>query len=191
VPVIHLQLFPLPSKAMHAMAICVEGRYAILLGKDSNYPAPAAFTLAHELGHVMLGHLQAGGAIVDIDDPAKDRQDGDDEEARANEYALVALTGSPQPMIEVEGKGVGARSLTKAVLEAGPRERIEPGTLALCYAYQMNKWPVAMASLRQIYEQAWPVRNVVNNIAKEQLNWSAVSDDTAEYLASVMGLGDA
>jgi hypothetical protein len=191
VPVIHLRIFPLRAKSMHAMIVRIDGRYAILLGKDSNYPAPAAFTLAHEIGHLMLGHLSDGAAIVDLDDPGKEPQNGDAEELSADEYALTTLTGSPQPVITVQGDGFGARSLAAAVLEAGPAVRVEPGTLALCFAYQTRDWPTGMASLRHIYQEPKPVWKEVNQIANTQLNWSAVSDDTADYLRIVMGLGDA
>ena len=56
-PVIHLRVFPLEAKRMHAMAVKVANRHAILLGRDAQYPASLAFTLAHEIGHVMLGHI--------------------------------------------------------------------------------------------------------------------------------------
>ena len=64
-----LRIFPLKNKAMHAMVVRVRGRYAILLGRDATYPAPVAFTLAHELGHVLLGHLGDAPALVDLRDP--------------------------------------------------------------------------------------------------------------------------
>jgi hypothetical protein len=76
VPVIHLRVFPLEAKSMHAMVVAMDGRHAILLGRDASYPAPVAFTLAHELGHVMLGHLAGAPALVDLKDPALAR-DGD------------------------------------------------------------------------------------------------------------------
>ncbi len=69
VPVIHLRVFPLEAKRMHAMAVKAAGRHAILLGRDAHYPAPVAFTLAHEIGHVMLGHIAASSAIIDVGDP--------------------------------------------------------------------------------------------------------------------------
>ncbi len=46
VPVIHLRIFPWPQKRMAAMTVRVADRYAILLGKDSMYPAHIAFYLA-------------------------------------------------------------------------------------------------------------------------------------------------
>lgn len=87
IPVIHLRVFPLAAKRMHAMAAGIAGRYAILLGRDATYPAPVAFTLAHELGHIMLGHIAASSAIVDFGGPLEASR-GDREEEEADQFAL-------------------------------------------------------------------------------------------------------
>lgn len=191
VPVIHLRVFPLQTKSMHAMVVRADGRYAILLGRDASYPAPVAFTLAHELGHLMLGHLAEGAAIVDLDDAGTSRDEADSEEVTADKYALSVLTGSEEPVIQPDTQEFGARRLAMAVLEAGPRARIEPGTLALCYAYQTNEWAKGISSLQFVYGAAKPVWKEVNGIAGTQLDWSAISDDTASYLQNVMGHEDA
>lgn len=191
VPVVHLRVFPLPAKSMHAMVVRADGRYAVLLGKDANYPAPISFTLAHEIGHMMLNHLTEGGAIVDLGDPGSDDGRTDAEEVAADRYALSLLTGSEAPVIQPDTDDFGAWKLAMAVLDAGPRNRIEPGTLALCYAYQSNDWPKGMASLRHIYRVAKPVWQEVNGIASRELDWSAISDDTADYVRTIMGLAHA
>jgi len=67
IPVIHLRVYPLTAKRMSAMSVRVGDRYAILLARDAVYPAPIAFYLAHELGHILLGHLAEGSAIVDME----------------------------------------------------------------------------------------------------------------------------
>ncbi len=99
VPVIHLRVFPLETKRMHAMAVKVAGRHAILLGRDAHYPAPVAFTLAHEIGHVMLGHITSSSAIIDVGDPLGPSQ-GDVEEDEADRYALELLLGTSRPDIQ-------------------------------------------------------------------------------------------
>ena len=147
IPVIHLRVFPLAAKSMHAMVVKADGRHAVLLGKEGNYPAPIAFTLAHELGHVMLGHLGDGAAIVDLDEPGIGGPDADPEEREADEFALEILTGTKEPTIRPNSDRFGARALAEAVKQAAPRERIEPGTLAMCYAYQSREWAKGMASL--------------------------------------------
>lgn len=68
IPVIHLRVFPWPRKRMAAMTLRHGDRHAVLLAKDSMYPAHVAFYLAHELGHAALGHLQPGHLVVDLED---------------------------------------------------------------------------------------------------------------------------
>ena len=69
IPVLQLRIFPLSQKRMHAMTAAVGGRAAVLMARDSSYLAPMTFTLAHEIGHVMLGHLTGATAVVDLEDP--------------------------------------------------------------------------------------------------------------------------
>ncbi|MER9816741.1 hypothetical protein [Mesorhizobium sp. M0129] len=185
IPVIHLRVFPLETKAMHAMVVAVDGRFAILLGRDASYPAPVAFTLAHELGHIFRRHLGDAPALIDLKDPAT-AQDGDEQEDEADAYALTLLTGSPKPDIETNVDKFNAPSLASAVLNAGPLYNIEPGTLALCLAFQREAWPIANAALRFIYTEPKPVWREVNGIAESEIGWDQLSDEAAQYLRNVM-----
>lgn len=185
VPVIHLRVFPLEAKSMHAMVIGLDGRFAILLGRDAQYPAPVAFTLSHELGHIMRGHLGDAQALVDLEDPALAR-DADDQEDDADRYALTLLTGSSQPEITTNLSSFNAPTLATAVLSAAAQYGIEPGTLALCVGHQRKIWPVAMASLRFIYSEKKPVWQEVNGIADGELDWETLSDEAADFLRNVM-----
>lgn len=189
IPTIHLRVFPLEQKSMHAMVVEDKGRYAILLGRDATYPAPVAFTLAHELGHVMLGHLANSVALVDMDDD-EDRETVDPQEEQADEYAITLLTGTPDPQITTSTESYNAPMLANAALDAGQRHRIEPGSLALCLAHRTDRWPVAMASLRYIYTTSKPVWQEVNMIARNQLNFDALTEESAEFLQNVMFGGD-
>lgn len=173
---------------MHAMVVKVDGRFAILLGRDAGYPAPVAFTLAHELGHAMLGHLGEAPALVDLEDPAFAR-DGDDQEDEADRFALSLLTGSPEPAIETNLTRFNAPTLAAAVLDAAARYAIEPGTLALCLGHQRKAWPVAMSALKFIYSERKPAWREVNGIADGELRWDDLGDEAADYLRNVM-IGD-
>lgn len=189
IPVIHLRVFPLASKRMYAMAVRVGDRHAVLLGRDANYPAPIAFALAHEIGHIMLGHVAASSAIVDIGDPLTAPHD-DAEEQEADEYALELLLGSSQPQIEANLERFNAPQLAAAVLQQGPQSRIEPGTLALCVAYHRGIWAVASSAMKFIYAEHKPVWQQVNAIAAAQLDFTTRDDDSTDYLERIMGIGD-
>ncbi len=99
IPVIHLRVFPWPQKRMAAMTVRVDDRCAILLGKDSMYPAQVAFYLAHELAHISLAHLASDPVIVDMEQAVPSLQDPDAEEGSADRFALELLTGDPQPVV--------------------------------------------------------------------------------------------
>ncbi|MBN8500643.1 MAG: hypothetical protein J0M19_05780 [Sphingomonadales bacterium] len=190
IPVIHLRVFPLDAKRMHAMVVHSNGRFAILLGHEARFPAQLAFTLAHELAHIMLGHLAGAPALVDLEDPAT-AAERDGQELEADGYALTVLTGSSDPTIETSIDDFNAPTLAQAVRRAAPVYRIDPGTLALCLAYRRQSWPVAMAALNILYPDIGPLWQEVNDVAARQIGWDALSDDASDYLRSVMGLPDA
>jgi hypothetical protein len=189
IPVIHLRVFPLEAKRMHAMAVKVGGRNVILLGRDAQYPAPVAFTLAHEIGHIMLGHIGTSSAVIDVGDPVGQPM-GDRDEEDADRYALELLLGTSQPDIQTNFARFNAVQLATAVLSEGPKRQIEPGTLALCLAYASNTWPIANAAMQFIYTEQKPVWQEVNRIAGRELELGAIGDDSGEYLRRIMGMGD-
>lgn len=187
IPVIHLQVHPLAAKHMCAMAVSIDDRYAVLLARDARYPASSAFHLAHEIGHVVLGHIEHGSAVIDMEDPAERGRQGDGEEESADHFALELLTGDPNFTVEKVGQGNGARQLADQVIAVGKERRIEPGTLALCYGYVTNEWATVYAAMPLIYRQAIPVWQVTNQIASQQVNWDILGEENASFVRAVMG----
>lgn len=189
IPVIHLRVFPLEAKRMHAMVVSTAGRFAILLGKDSQYPAPVAFTLAHELGHIASKHLDGAPALVDLQDPAH-AKDPDAQETEADRFALQLLTGREDPHITTSEATFNAPTLAAAVIRAASEYRVEPGTLALCLAYRTGAWPQAMAAMKFIYGEGSPVWSKVNELAVDQLHFDRLAPESADYLRNVIGARD-
>lgn len=185
VPVVHLRVFPLAVKAMHAMVTGVGDVGAIMLGRDASYPALLAFTLAHEIGHLALQHVGSGTALVDVEDPAQVK-DRDQEEEEADAYALTLLTGSPKPDITTSFDRYNAPTLAAAAINAGPSHRIEPGTLALCVGHLQGNWPVVMAALGMIYPRPVPVWKALNSTAVAEMNWDALFEDDRDFLYALL-----
>lgn len=185
IPVIHLRVFPQRAKNMHAMVARSAGRHAILLARDAHYPAPVAFTLAHEIGHIMLGHVSATSPLVDGEDYLEVI---DDEEEAADAYALELLLGTSKPDIQTSFATFNAAQLADAVLREGPLHKIEPGTLALCLAHKTTAWPIANAALQSIYTEKKPVWREINGIAAIQLKLATNVSDAADYIQSLMGV---
>ncbi len=187
-PVIHLRVFPMLRKRMAAMTVRRGNRHAILLAKDAVYPASIAFYLAHELAHVVLGHLTRDSALVDLDDNQLTTADADPEEAAADTFALELLTGEPSPVVLSSlTRRSTARALADAALNAADELRIEPGTLALCFGHSTNDWAVAIRAMSYIYSSARPVWEFVNGIAIRELLIDQIPDDIQPYLRAVMG----
>jgi Zn-dependent peptidase ImmA (M78 family) len=189
IPSIHLRIFPWPQKRMAAMSVGVGQRSAILLAKDSDYPAQIAFYLAHELAHVFLGHVGHDKVIIDLEpQEAAALSSGDDpEELEADAFALELLTGEPQPIVLPTPSGASARTLAATALNVADELRIEPGTLALCFGHSTRDWPTAIASLRHIYATPKPVWKEINGVAMRQLTLMNLPDDTLSYLQQIMG----
>jgi hypothetical protein len=188
IPVIHLRIFPWPQKRMAAMTVRVGERWAILLGKDSNYPAPLAFYLAHELGHIILGHIGADRQIVDLEEQGLSLGSDDSEEGPADAFALEVLTGDPRPVVLPAEPGTASgRELARVAVESAVELGIEPGMLAQCFGYSTGDWPTATAALNYIYETRGPVWRVVNDLAIRQLNLEEVPSETQDFLKAVLG----
>ena len=189
VPIAHLRVFPWPQKRMAAMAVSLRARSSILLGRDSHFPAPIAFYVAHELGHIALGHLKEDRLIVDLDDDeTSELTDGDDEERAADAFALELLTGAPQPtVLSTHGQPVSGRELARACLASAEGLQIEPGMLAQCFGYSTGAWDTVNVALRHIYPDAGPVWETVNGIALRELRLRDVPQDAADFVLDVMG----
>lgn len=189
VPVIYLRVFPWSAKRMAAMTVRVGDRSAILLGRDSEYPAPVAFHLAHEIGHIGLDHLSPGEAIVNVDPPERSLEPVDEEEGAADRFALELLTGRPDLEVTEAEDSASATpgGLAAVVRQEGPRLQIEPGTLALCFGYSTQKWEAAFGALKAIYASPAPAWEAVNAVAGAQLELGSLPADASRFLTAVLG----
>lgn len=186
-PVVHLRIFPRAQKRMAAMVVRVASRGAILLARDSIYPPHIAFYLAHELGHLLLGHVLDETGIIDMEAQPEETTE-DSEEASADRFAMQLLTGFPEPKILPESNNYNAPALAAAVLRAAPSLNIEPGILALCFGFSTGNWAVANSAMQFIYENSGPVWQEVNRIATRELDFTRIPEDAASYLATVLGV---
>lgn len=185
IPVGHLRIFPLKAKRAAAMSVRMNDRFAVLLSKESDYPAWVAYYLAHELGHIMLGHLASSPVVVDFE--ADDESPADPQETDADRFALELLTGESDPIVVSNAERPGARQLARRALEVSTELRVEPGTLALCFGHSTHDWATANAALRYIYNEKRPTWSAVNGIAATQTDSSRVPEDSRGFFAAVLG----
>ncbi|MBN9546998.1 MAG: ImmA/IrrE family metallo-endopeptidase [Alphaproteobacteria bacterium] len=186
IPVGYLRVFPLTAKRMAAMAVNINDHYCILLSQNARYPAPVSYYIAHELGHILLGHLEGQRALVDVGDPLT--KDNDPEEIAADRFALEFLTGQPEPTVTTDAKSFLSRQLADVAIRSAGKLGIEPGLLAMCFGHSTGRWDKAYGALKYIYSEAQPMWEPVNNVLVDQLDWSAISPDMTAYVQGVLGI---
>lgn len=185
VPVLYLGVFPLDGKRMFAASTRVDTRHAVLLGRRSIFPAQVAYYVAHEIGHIALGHSADSAAVVDLGDPLQ-LGDADDDESAADRFALELLTGRPDPQIEWNADKFTAPQLAEVALRDGPALGIDPGVLALCVGHRSQRWAQVFSALSLMGSAVPDLADEINAIARAQLQWDTLPSDAAEFLSAVM-----
>jgi hypothetical protein len=184
IPVLHLAHFP-TGKKMDGMAAMFNGRPAIVIAKNHKHDAWLSFILAHELGHIASGHLSTAPFI--FDETVRSDAEGD-EEQQANRFAMELLTGDP---VGYDDKlWFDSKQLAELVTVTGEKHKVDPGVIALSYAWHRGYMGIGQGALNILYPQADAV-GIIRRKLQEQLNWSELSADTADYLRRICGLEDA
>lgn len=188
IPVIKTKLFPLRAKKMQAMSVGLNDRYAIILGRDIRYPAWSSFVLAHELGHILHGHITSGSALLDMGDPVT-APSRDEEETAADRFAFALLTGNEHFKVEATVANYSSAQLAESVVRQAPGLRVDPGVIALALAYATKRWPQTHNALKLIRDQHLDqdIGVGINWLASQNLDWDALTNEQAAYLRSVMG----
>ncbi len=145
IPVIHLASAMMKRK-MDGIAMATKGRPTIVLSslKPSGF---LLFHLAHELGHIALGHLEPNGAIVD-NEIKKDSENKDVSERDADNYALELLAGNHRNL-NLRRYEAPAQ-LARTVTEFGRRNGIAPTHVLLNCAYNGNFWGLCVNTLKTL-----------------------------------------
>jgi Zn-dependent peptidase ImmA (M78 family) len=185
-PVLHVLAFPPKAKKIDGLAYARSGRSAIVLCKNTQYSAWLLFILAHELGHIVWGHINSDGVLID---EQVDRNSTDAEEKVANAFALELLTGNPRSQVFAVGP-VSARALAKAAYQAGVHEQIDPGHIVLNYAYQTGSdgFAVANAALKLLEPHADPI-GLMRSRMLAHLDKTRLSEDTYEFILQTTRVG--
>ncbi len=199
IPVVHVDCRRIKGRTMEAMAVRVDGRYAIVLSLNHRSRARLLFHLAHELGHVMLGHLDHDGVIADegIADGAQgDVVDQDDQEREANAFAVELLTGEARTVYKLGAKARTETLINNAVAKA-ERDRVHPASIVMLNTQYLrnemphiNPWGRASRALRDL-EPDSDAPYEINQVLQETLQWDRLSEDQVEYLEELLDLEEA
>lgn len=175
IPVLHID--KLPGKKMTGLVVREDDRFAIVLSKK-NTPSHHVFHLAHELGHIALGHLQGNGFVADESIGGADTLDADEKEADA--YAIRLLNGKDAAYHARTALHSG-KQLYTAALATAKLEKIDVGHIILNYGFAQKNMGLAHTALKHISGET-DGSKVINNAFFKALNINALSEDQLDLL---------
>lgn len=148
IPVIHLAT-PLLGKKMDGIAMSINGRPSIVLSSKKKNGF-LLFHLAHELGHIALGHVTENSAIVDDDITEADSPQKDEDERAADRFAIQLLTGDSNSRIQLNGFIKGP-VLANLATQYGATHKIDPTHVLLNAAHnRRDAYPMCIAAINVI-----------------------------------------
>jgi len=192
VPVIPLPNVPRGVKKMDAAAIRVDGRPSIVIAIRNNSKAWLSFLVAHELGHLCLGHVSPNASIVEgsISDSADFDVGGetDQQELQANAFAHELMGGHEiDQIIERWARGLPAVSLATSALADARALRTAPGHLILRHAFLTRQWPEARSALNFLSDDLDAQSTLVERLSRE-IDTAHLADDLQDYVEQLTGV---
>ena len=184
IPVLRVAEFPGGMHKPDALAVIVHGRPAIVLCRQTEFSAWLLFHLAHELGHIILGHLQGWSILVD--DEVKG--DTDTEETEANQFAVELLTGFHSRSYNYGS--VNSRQLAMVAQAVGRDNDVDPGFIALSHGRMTGNWGTANGALK-IIESNPNALVAVRRRMLQHLDRERLPDDISDFLMRITGADDA
>lgn len=134
-------VIPMSGPGFSAAAWHVGERPVVILKAKQEFSAHWLFELAHEIGHLALGHASGDDWIVDVDQPQPGFNVTDKQEEEANAFALALLVPDRKQLLEEIRTGSGQATQEQKLRFKGEVERVAeergltPGLLGFIAAY--------------------------------------------------------
>jgi hypothetical protein len=181
------------NRKPQGMVVRVRERIVIVLSGNTS-AAHVEFDLAHELGHILAGHLEENDCIVD---ETLDRESSDDREREANDQALELLCGRESQFYSE--RWLDAAQLATVAIKRGKTDRIEPGHLVLNFGHTMNGLvesynghavaQKALTIVQSRHPQPDPAETLLRGI-EDGLSWGQLDDAKYDYIRKMVGIGE-
>jgi Zn-dependent peptidase ImmA (M78 family) len=182
IPVVHFSL-PKGTKKIDGMVASFNGRPVIVICCARKAAAWLAFILAHELGHILAGHVQERFYV----DESIAQEEQDPEETEANEIAAKLLLGNLRNY--VWSSKLYPNQLESVARRFSTRDDVEPGLICLNYGWKRDikeEWGIAMSALKT-FEPVQTAPHTINQRLIPNLDWDKLDRDSQDYLRLVTG----
>lgn len=193
IPVVHFDDFP-TFKRVHKFDGLVGyfyNRPVIVISLKHSSPARLLFILAHELGHLIKGHVQDNAIVDEEIEP----ESVDGEELEANEFAVELLLGKPD-MGYYTPRILTGEQLANYAQRISSRDRVDPGVVVLNIAWSKANititrkeqgiiWATAFKALK-IIEGNTDAQRQINTYVQKYVDLDRLDGDSQDYLKLVI-----
>jgi hypothetical protein len=189
VPVIYLADLGEGVLKMDGMVVQARDRPVVILSKASQLWAWQLFILAHEVGHVALGHVAPDEILVDEELGADSYalEDPDVDERAADIFAIELLNGRPEATYSASDMQINSVELTNAAFIFGKTNQIDPGHIALNFAHASGRWGVGIAAAKLLQDRNPPAPAIISQAMWGGIHADALSPDNVEFLERATG----
>jgi hypothetical protein len=189
VPVVYLAGLGQGVAKMDGMVVHTGERPVIILSKVSPLWAWQLFILAHEVAHIVLGHVAPGEILVDeeLSEDLYVSRDNDLDERAADMFAIELLNGRSNATYTLSDNRANFRELAHVAYEFGKENQIDPGHIVLNFANQSGKWDVGIAAAKVLQGENPPASVVISEAMWHGIDPEALPMDTIEFLGRVTG----
>ncbi|MEX0654150.1 MAG: ImmA/IrrE family metallo-endopeptidase [Phycisphaeraceae bacterium] len=181
---IHPDRMPKSIRRFQGLAMFCDRRPMILLGHGTDSPPRLAFHLAHELGHLLLGHVTPSDPP--LIDSVLEQVDDEPQERDADAFALTILTGLPNPQIAKPQYELSGKKLAAIALSAGPQAGADPGIVALVYGRTNDRWPVAQNALKALGQDHGAHETIARALG-DRLHEQEMPESTERFVTALAG----
>jgi transcriptional regulator with XRE-family HTH domain len=187
-------VIPMSGPEFSAAAWHVGERPMVVLKAKQEYSAHWLFELAHEIGHLALGHASGNDWVVDIDQPQL-VVSVDAQEQEANDFALSLLVPDWELLLTEIKSGSGASTQEQKHRFKGEVERLStehglaPGLLGFIAAYGLpevaesgDRW----GSATNLAKEEKPARPIVRAAFERHISLGEMSELDAALVEAVV-----
>lgn len=183
IPVIYLACLPNGAKKIAGLAFEINNRPVIVVTQTQKY-GYLLFDIAHELGHISLGHVTGNKCVID---ERIDENTQDDDEIAANSFALSLLTGSPNCKIVPTGRYLTGEKLALTAFDYAKNHAIDPSHIALNYGYSTQQWGAAHTAVNLLAENAISNQQQIRDSLFALVDTNELSEDDLAVLHRYCG----
>jgi len=183
-PIIFISVDFTPEKPDGA-AVKVADRPIIFITNNHRFPSWLLFDIAHELGHIALGHTDPNSILFDGEITS---ESSEADEIAVSRYATELLTGyidfnaSSFPWPETR------LMIRRKAVELGKKYHIDPGHLLLNLAdKERSYYPLVTIILDELTPEA-DARDIIRVKMKEYIPWECLSDESGDFIRRITGM---